>query len=73
MAALTGAGGFLVSEMARGLANAGVRVALMDAKLEHAEPVAGDIRTAGCQDLAREWGALGFPDGTLPVDERAAQ
>ena len=44
VAALTGAGGFLVSEISRGLANAGVKVALLDRDIEAAEKVAGSIR-----------------------------
>jgi NAD(P)-dependent dehydrogenase (short-subunit alcohol dehydrogenase family) len=43
VAALTGAGGFLVSEMSRALAKAGVKVALLDAKLAAAQKVADEI------------------------------
>ena len=39
VAALTGAGGSLVGEMARGLARAGVKVALLDNNLEAAQKV----------------------------------
>jgi NAD(P)-dependent dehydrogenase (short-subunit alcohol dehydrogenase family) len=51
-AALTGAGGFLIGEMARGLARAGVRVAVLDSHLENAERVASDIRAAGGEAIA---------------------
>lgn len=44
--ALTGAGGFLVSEMARGLARAGARVAVLDVKLDAAERTAAALREA---------------------------
>ena len=54
VAALTGAGGFLVSEMARGLAKAGVRVAVLDNNLEAAQSVAEEIGAAKGQALAFE-------------------
>lgn len=47
VAALTGAGGHLVGEMARGLARAGMGVAVLDARLAKAEAVAASIRAAG--------------------------
>jgi len=50
--ALTGAGGFLIGEMARGLARAGVRVAVLDANLEKAERVADEIRAQGGEAMA---------------------
>jgi NAD(P)-dependent dehydrogenase (short-subunit alcohol dehydrogenase family) len=46
-AALTGAGGFLVGEISRGLAKAGVKVALCDARPENAEKLADEIRAQG--------------------------
>ena len=52
VAALTGAGGYLVSEMCHGLAKAGVRVAALDANLEGAERAAAQIRDAGGDALA---------------------
>ena len=52
VAALTGAGGFLVGEMSRGLAKAGAKVAVLDANLDHAEKVAGEIRQAGGEAVA---------------------
>jgi len=52
VAALTGAGGFLIGEMARGLAKAGVRVAVLDANLEKAESVAAEIRAEGGTAMA---------------------
>lgn len=54
VAALTGAGGFLVSEMARGLARAGVRVALLDTNLEAAQNVGNEIESSGGQAIALE-------------------
>lgn len=53
-AALTGAGGFLIGEMARGLARAGVRVAVLDSRMENAERTAGEIRAAGGEAVALE-------------------
>lgn len=54
VAALTGAGGHLVGEMARALARAGMKVAVMDARMTNAEAVAGAIRDAGGQALPLE-------------------
>ena len=54
VAALTGAGGYLVSEMSRGLAKAGVKVALLDKNLEAAQKVAAKIEAAGGQAIALE-------------------
>lgn len=50
--ALTGAGGFLLSEMSRGLARAGMKVAVLDRNLEAAEKVAAEIRHEGGEALA---------------------
>jgi NAD(P)-dependent dehydrogenase (short-subunit alcohol dehydrogenase family) len=47
VAALTGAGGHLVGEMARALARAGMTVVVLDVRLAKAELVAGEIRDAG--------------------------
>src|SRR3989338_7371862 len=54
VAALSGAGGYLVGEMARALARAGGKVALLDSKLESVEKVAAEIRASGGQALALE-------------------
>ena len=47
VAALTGAGGHLVGEIARGLGAAGLKVAALDIDLESAERTAGAVRAAG--------------------------
>lgn len=47
VAALTGAGGFLVSEICRGLGRAGVSVVCLDSNLESSEETAADIRADG--------------------------
>jgi NAD(P)-dependent dehydrogenase (short-subunit alcohol dehydrogenase family) len=47
VAVLTGAGGFLIGEMARALGASGVKVVVADQKLEAAERVAGEIVAAG--------------------------
>ncbi len=52
VAALTGAGGFLVGEMARGLASAGVKVALLDSNREAAQKVMDEILADGGQAIA---------------------
>ncbi len=52
VAALTGAGGYLVSEMAAALAKAGVKVALLDIDLAGAEKVAAKIRGEGGEAIA---------------------
>ena len=52
--ALTGAGGFLLSEMSRGLARAGMKVAVLDQNLEAAEKVAAEIRGEGGEALAAQ-------------------
>lgn len=48
VAALTGAGGHLCSEMARGFARAGCAVAVLDLRLEKAQTVEAELREAGC-------------------------
>jgi NAD(P)-dependent dehydrogenase (short-subunit alcohol dehydrogenase family) len=52
--ALTGAGGHLVSEMARALGRAGVRVVALDVSLIAAERTAAEIRAAGGDAMALE-------------------
>lgn len=47
VAALTGAGGFLVSEICRGLARTGIKVALLDANQDAAKCVAEEIKKEG--------------------------
>lgn len=54
VAALTGAGGFLVSEMSRALGKAGVRIVALDAKLENAERTATEVRDAGGEAIAMQ-------------------
>jgi NAD(P)-dependent dehydrogenase (short-subunit alcohol dehydrogenase family) len=52
VAALTGAGGFLVSEICRGLGRAGVSVVCLDSNLESSEQTATDIRADGGEAIA---------------------
>jgi len=47
IAAITGAGGYLCSELARALAQAGVRVALLDTNAENIRKVANTIKSNG--------------------------
>jgi len=51
VAVLTGAGGHLCSEMARGLALAGCKVAILDLRIEKARAIEASIRELGCQDV----------------------
>ena len=44
VAAITGGGGYLCGEMARGLAKAGCKIAVMDLRGHKAEDIARDIR-----------------------------
>jgi len=50
--ALTGAGGFLIGEMSRGLGRAGAKVAVLDFNLEAAERTAAEITAAGGEAFA---------------------
>lgn len=52
VAVVTGGGGILCADMARALAEAGARVAILDLKLESAEAVAASIREEGGQAIA---------------------
>jgi NAD(P)-dependent dehydrogenase (short-subunit alcohol dehydrogenase family) len=54
VAALTGAGGHLVGEMAHALARAGMKIAVLDSRLAKAEAVAAEIRDAGGAALPLE-------------------
>jgi len=62
VAAITGAGGFLCGEMARGYARAGIKVALLDLRLEKAEKVRDQIVESGGQAVA----------GQIDVTEKAS-
>ena len=52
VAAITGGGGHLCGEMARGLARAGVKVAVLDLRPAKAEAVRDEIRAAGGEAMA---------------------
>jgi NAD(P)-dependent dehydrogenase (short-subunit alcohol dehydrogenase family) len=58
VAVITGGGGVLCSEMARVLAENGVKVAVLDLRVEQAEEVAADIRNKG-------WEAIGYSANVL--------
>jgi len=73
VAALTGAGGFLVSEMARGLAQAGVKVALLDNNLEAAQKAMAEIHSDGGQAMAIEMDVTQKDDFQHCLDEILAQ
>lgn len=47
VAVITGAGGYLCSSMAKGLANAGAKIAVLDIRLEKANSVAEEIVNSG--------------------------
>ena len=73
VAALTGAGGFLVSEMSRGLAKAGVKVALLDKDLAAAQKVANEIRADGGQAIAVEMDVTSKRDYQRALDTILAE
>ncbi|NIA22409.1 MAG: SDR family NAD(P)-dependent oxidoreductase, partial [Anaerolineaceae bacterium] len=52
VAAITGAGGFLCGEMARGYARAGIKVVVLDLRLEKAEKVRDQIEESGGRAVA---------------------
>ena len=52
VAVVTGGGGILCADMARALAEAGAKVAILDLKQESAEAVAASIRAEGGQAIA---------------------
>lgn len=62
VAALTGAGGFLISEMSGALARAGAKVALLDIHLPAAEEVAARIRGEGGEAIALQVDVTQKPD-----------
>lgn len=51
VAVVTGAGGHICSEMARGFAQSGCSVALLDIRLEKVNAVADQLRSEGCDKL----------------------
>jgi NAD(P)-dependent dehydrogenase (short-subunit alcohol dehydrogenase family) len=55
IAPITGGGGVLGSVMARGLARAGARVAVLGRREEPARSVAATIRAAGGEALVGQW------------------
>lgn len=54
VAVITGAGGYLCSGMAMGLANAGAKIAVLDLRLEKAQSVADEIIKSGGEAIALE-------------------
>jgi NAD(P)-dependent dehydrogenase (short-subunit alcohol dehydrogenase family) len=52
VAVVTGAGGYLCSAMAIGLANAGAKIAVLDLRLEKAQSVANEIINSGGEAIA---------------------
>ena len=52
VAVVTGAGGYLCSAMAIGLANAGAKIAVLDLRLEKAQSVADEIVNSGGEAIA---------------------
>ena len=51
VAAVTGAGGYLCSEMARGFARAGCAVAVLDLRLEKAQAVEAELKAEGFEQV----------------------
>src|SRR5689334_3397306 len=52
VAALTGAGGFLIGEMSRAIARAGAKVAVLDVSLDAANKTVSQITEAGGEAIA---------------------
>ena len=52
VAVITGAGGYLCSTMARGLANAGATIAVLDLRIEKAKSIADEITNSGGTAIA---------------------
>lgn len=66
VAAVTGGGGHLCGEMSRGLAQAGCKVAVLDLRLDKAEAVAEQIKSAGGEAIGVQL------DATKKADFQAA-
>ncbi|BDB43015.1 MULTISPECIES: SDR family oxidoreductase [Mycobacterium] len=69
VAALTGAGGHLIGEISRGLAKAGVKVAILDSRIEKSEAVAAEIRDFGGQALPLRVDVRSKSDFEAALDE----
>lgn len=69
VAAVTGAGGVLMSAVAKGMAEIGVKVAVMDLRIEAANQAAEAIRSAGGEALAVEADALKTESMTIARDQ----
>ncbi len=59
VAAVTGAGGVLCSQMAKALACAGAKVAVMDLSLEAAKKIADEIKEQGRNSISRQMQCAG--------------
>jgi NAD(P)-dependent dehydrogenase (short-subunit alcohol dehydrogenase family) len=68
VAAAIGAGGVLAGEMARGLAKAGAKVAVIDLNLDNAEATAASIRDLGGTSMAVKADATGKADLQAALD-----
>ncbi len=68
VAAAIGAGGVLAGEMARGLAKAGAKVAVIDLNLDNAEATAASIRAVGGTSMAVRADATGKADLQAALD-----
>lgn len=68
VAAAIGAGGVLAGEMARGLAKAGAKVAVIDLNLDNAEATAATIRDLGGTSMAVRADATGKADLQAALD-----
>lgn len=69
VAILTGAGGHLCGEMARALGRAGCKVAVTDMRIEKAENVAAEIRSAGGEAIALKLDATSKADFQACLDQ----
>ena len=74
-AVVTGAGGYLCSEMAKSFARAGCKVAVLDLRLEKAKAVEDEIRAEGFSDVlsleidvAKKWSFYTTHTSKMVVD-----
>jgi NAD(P)-dependent dehydrogenase (short-subunit alcohol dehydrogenase family) len=67
-AALIGAGGFLLGEMAKGLAKAGINIAVLDKSLENAKRVSDEINASGGKSIALELNVVERKDHEKALD-----
>jgi len=71
VAVITGGGGILCSVMAKALAKAGAKVAILDLRAEAAESVAAEIVADGGEAIGLSANVLNLPVSKLPKPKSA--